>query len=78
MISAWKHYDKNLSKYETSYPPAFPWNREQREDSPRYEKGADGYWYDPKAKETGKALISCAGDLMCEPRMTNAHRYGAL
>lgn len=76
MISAWKHYDNNLSKYETSYPPAFPWNREQREDSPRYEKGADGYWYDPKAKETGKALLSCVGDLMCEPRMTNAHRYG--
>lgn len=76
MISVWKHYDKNLGKYEISHPPAFPWNREQREDSPRYEKGADGYWYDPKAKETGKALISCAGDLMCEPRMTNAHRYG--
>lgn len=76
MISAWKHYDNNLRKYETSYPPAFPWNRERREDSPRYEKGADGYWYDPKAKETGKALLSCVGDLMCEPRMTNAHRYG--
>ena len=56
MISAWKHYDNNLSKYETSYPPAFPWNREQREDSPHYEKGADGYWYDPAAKETGKRL----------------------
>lgn len=76
MISAWKHYDKNLSKYELSFPPAFPWNREQREDSPRYEKGADGYWYDPKAKQTGKALLSCVGDLMCEPRMTNANRYG--
>ncbi len=76
MVSLWKHYDKTYSQYENSFPPAFPWNRGKGEDVPRYVMGDDGYWYDPKAKESGKALLSCTGDLMCEPRMTNANRYG--
>lgn len=76
MVSLWKHYDRKYEQYEHGFPPAFPWNREGREDIPRYVKGEDGYWYDTNAKNTGKALLSCAGDLMCEPRMTNVHRYG--
>lgn len=76
MVSLWKHYPKDYSAYEHSFPPAFPWNREQGEDVPRYIMGEDGYWYDPKATNSGKALLSCTGDLMCEPRMTNANRYG--
>ena len=76
MVSLWKHYRKDYSAYEHSFPPAFPWNREQGEDVPRYIMGEDGYWYDPKATQSGKALVSCTGDLMCEPRMTNANRYG--
>jgi len=76
MISLWKHYDRKYEQYEHSFPPAFPWNREGAEDVPRYVKGEDGYWVNADARETGKALLSCVGDLMCEPRMTNAHRYG--
>lgn len=76
MIALYKHYDKKYSKYETSFPPAFPWNRGTGEDVPRYVMGEDGYWYNPQAKESGKALLSCIGDLMCEPRMTRANRYG--
>lgn len=76
MVSLWKHYLKDFGRYEHSFPPAFPWNRAQGEDIPRYIMGEDGYWYDPKAKNSGKALLSCTGDLMCEPRMTNANRYG--
>lgn len=76
MISLWKHYDSSYAQYEHSFPAAFPWNHEGAEDVPRYVKGEDGYWFDPQAKETGKALLCCVGDLMCEPRMTNAHRYG--
>lgn len=76
MVSLWKHYDKKYEKYETSFPPAFPWNREGKVDVPRYVMGEDGYWYDPQARSTGKALLSCTGDLMCEPRMTDACHYG--
>ena len=76
MVSLWKHYDRKYQQYENSFPPAFPWNHEGREDAPRYVKGQDGYWFDENAMDTGKALLSCTGDLMCEPRMTNAHRYG--
>ena len=76
MVSLWKHYDKSYAAYENSYPPAFPWNNTKREDVPRYILGEDGYWFDPMAKQSGKALLSCTGDLMCEPRMTNANRYG--
>jgi len=76
MVSLWKHYDKRCAGYEKSFPPAFPWNSENKQDVPRFVKGEDGYWYNPQAKESGKALLSCTGDLMCEPRMTNANRYG--
>ena len=76
MASLWKNYNSEYEKYERDHPLSFPWSRRGREDAPRYVRGEDGYWFDPSAKESGKALISCTGDLMCEPRMTNAHRYG--
>ncbi len=76
MYSLWKHYNKEYAPLEHANPPAFPWNREHREDVPRYIMGGDGYWYNPAAGDSGKALLSCTGDLMCEPRMTNACRFG--
>lgn len=76
MVSLWKHYDKACEKYEHRLPFAYGWSRDFASDKPRYIKGEDGYWYDPKAVDSQKALLSCTGDLMCEPRMTNAYRYG--
>ncbi len=76
MTSLWKYYDKSCEKYEHRLPFAYGWDRNFEKEGPRYIKGEDGYWYDPKAVESDTALISCTGDLMCEPRMTNAYRYG--
>lgn len=70
------HRNSAAAPYETSLPPAYPWNRLTREDTPRYQRGEDGYWVDPTAVESDTVLLSCVGDLMAEPRMTNAHRYG--
>lgn len=76
MVSKWKHYDPRWAKYENDQPPAFPWNRDYTKEERRYQKGADGWWYDPAATDADTVLLSCAGDLMCEPRLTAAYRYG--
>ncbi len=76
MSSLWKQYDPAWRAYEHTLPHAFGWSREFAEEQPRYVCGEDGYWYDPSAVDSTTALLSCTGDLMCEPRMTNAHRYG--
>lgn len=72
----WKSELPEYPKYETEYVPAYPWNNETKEDIPRYYKDADGYWYAYDANDSGIALLSCTGDLMCEPRQHKAHRYG--
>ncbi len=76
MSSLRQHRHSEAVRYEISVPPAYAWNRSTREDAPRYQRGEDGYWYDPTAVESDTVLISCVGDLMAEPRMTNACRYG--
>lgn len=77
MVSKWKHFDPIWNEYEKDQQPAFPWNRDYAKEHKRYIKGSDGWWYVPGAVEGDKALLSCVGDLMCEPRMTEAHRYGS-
>ncbi len=64
-----------LRRYENAYPLCFPWNRAEK-DVPRYFREEDGWWRDPAALPSGKALLACTGDLMCEPRMTRANQYG--
>ena len=76
MYSLWKHYDPEDARFERSTPPAYGWSLAPKRDVPRYIRGEDGYWYDPDAVVSDTALLCCTGDLMCEPRMTNAHRYG--
>ena len=61
---------------ETAYPMPYPWNDDRKEDVPRFFRQSDGWWKNPAAPENGKALISCTGDLICEPRLIRAHRYG--
>ena len=75
-MSGWNHYDPQQALYEHSLPPAVFWNRDYAREDRRYIRGADGWWYDPTAPESDSALLSCVGDLMCEPRLTVAHRYG--
>ena len=77
MVSKWKHFDPIWNEYEKDQQPAFPWNRDYAKEHKRYIKGSDGWWYVPGAVAGDKALLSCVGDLMCEPRMTEAHRYGS-
>ncbi len=69
-------YDNENLKYEHDFPPSFPWSNDQSEDKPRYVKGADGYYYAPSQRESGKALLSLTGDLMCEPKMCRKNQYG--
>lgn len=76
MYSIWKHYDQEYARFERSTPPAYGWSLAPKRDVPRYVRGEDGYWYDPSAVDSDTALLCCVGDLMAEPRMTNAHRYG--
>ena len=76
MNGLWKEYNSAYAAYEHNFPMAFPWKAPEKEDVPRYVLGDDGWWYDPSAKQTGKAILSCTGDLMCEPAMTNACRFG--
>jgi len=63
-------------QYETAYPLSFPWNDQVRADVPRYFREADGWWRSKDAQPSGKALLCCTGDLMCEPRQTRACQYG--
>jgi len=76
MNGLWNEYDGAYAAFEHNFPLAFPWKAPEKEDLPRYILGADGWWYDPRAKATGKAILSCTGDLMCEPAMTNACHFG--
>ena len=76
MISLYGNYDPELLKLEQGFPLTFPWNSDRKADTPRFTLCADGWWRDPSAKPTGKALVCCAGDLMCEPKLTRANRYG--
>ena len=76
MVTKWKQADPRWALYEKDQPPAFPWDRSYAKEHKRYVKGADGWWYIPGGVEGEKALLSCVGDLMCEPRLTAAHRYG--
>lgn len=68
--------DQNIpADLEQAFPMAYPWNDTRREDVARFVK-ANGWWKNPSAPENGKALLSCVGDLICEPRLTRAYRYG--
>ena len=67
---------QDCGQLEQAYPLAYPWNDTCREDVPRYMKNANGWWENPNAQPSGKALLSCVGDLICEPRVTRVHRYG--
>ncbi len=72
----WNAYNKDYARYETRLLPSFPWNQEAPKDVPRYIKGEDGFWYNPAADDSNMALLSCTGDLMCEPRQHQAYQYG--
>ena len=66
---------REAAALETAYLMSYPWNDTRREDVPRYFK-KDIWWENPAAPKNGKALISCTGDLICEPRLIRANRFG--
>ena len=67
-------YNMQYLKYEHSFPHAYPYTRKKDSTKGRYIKGDDGYWYNPNAKESGKAVLLCTGDLMCEPKQHKANQ----
>lgn len=67
---------RRFAEYECAYPMAYPWNETRREDIPRFYKDENGWWKNPNALPNRKALICCVGDLICEPRLIRANRYG--
>lgn len=69
-------YNDDYAQYESEFPYVFPYVNDKEDDGPRYILGEDGYWYNPSAKDTGRALLCCTGDIMCEPRQHRAYRYG--
>lgn len=76
MIGLYGNYDPKLFELEQGYPLTFPWNDSTRQDVPRFFRDADGWWRDPAAPKTGKALVQCVGDLICEIKVGRAYRYG--
>jgi len=69
-------YNNEYAKYEQGFPFAYPYTNKTENDAPRYVMGDDGYWYNPNAKETGRAVLCCTGDLMCEPKQHAAYKFG--
>ena len=69
-------YQEEYAKYERAFPFAFPYANRVEDDHVRYVRGEDGWWFDPEAEETGRALLSFTGDLMCEPKQQNTYRFG--
>ena len=69
-------YKNEYAKYETALPYGFPYINDTEEEGPRYVMGEDGFWYNPAAAESGRAMLCCTGDLMCEPRQHAAYKYG--
>ena len=76
MVSLWNDYNSEYYQYEQDFPMGFPWPDSPGEDLPRYVKGDDGFWFDQSDRDSGKALLSFTGDLMCEPAQCRVHRYG--
>ena len=71
-------YPAEYTQYEAQFPQAFPYtNRQEEHEKSRFVLGADGYWYDPTAKENGKAVICAAGDIICEPFTQRMYRFGS-
>lgn len=69
-------YNGEYAKYEKAFPYAYPYTNKIEDDGPRYVKSEDGYWYNPNARETGRAVLCCTGDLMCEPKQHAAYKFG--
>lgn len=71
-----KVYDTLSTHYDNGVPYEYPVvNRVA--DAPRYIPSDNGFWYRPDAVQSGEAVLSCVGDLMCEPQMQNSNKYGS-
>lgn len=72
----WGGYNQEYLNYEKTFPFGFPWSREEQHDEARFVKGADGYWINGDANQNQKAVLTCTGDLMCEPGQHREYKYG--
>lgn len=64
------------SDYDTHAPYKYPEFDRTPEDAPRYTPSDDGWWCRPDAESTGEAVLCCVGDLMGEPKLQSANKYG--
>lgn len=64
------------SDYDTCAPYKYPEFDRTPEDAPRYTPNDDGWWRRTDAESTGEAVLCCVGDLMGEPKLQSANKYG--
>lgn len=64
------------SDYDTCAPYKYPEFDRTPEDAPRYTPSDDGWWRRTDAESTGEAVLCCVGDLMGEPKLQRANKYG--
>ncbi len=64
------------SDYDTCAPYKYPEFDRTPEDAPRYTPNDDGWWRRPDAEGTNEAVLCCVGDLMGEPKLQSANKYG--
>lgn len=64
------------SDYDTHAPYKYPEFDRTPEDAPRYTPNDDGWWRRTDAESTGEAVLCCVGDLMGEPKLQSANKYG--
>ena len=64
------------SDYDTHAPYKYPEFDRTPEDAPRYTPNDDGWWRRPDAEGTNEAVLCCVGDLMGEPKLQSANKYG--
>ncbi len=65
----------NIKEWAISQPQYGSWERKKSEANPIRYKLNGNFFSNEVSEQTGMARIMCAGDLMCEPAMSQAYYY---
>lgn len=69
-------FSNDRTSYDTCAPYNYPEVDRSAEDVQRYFPSDDGYWRRQGADRSGEAVLCCVGDLMGEPQIQRANKYG--
>lgn len=69
-------FSNDKTSYDTCAPYNYPEVDRTAEDVQRYFPGEDGYWHRSGSADSGEAVLCCVGDLMGEPQIQIANKYG--